>query len=277
MMRAAVLTLALIAAALTAGPSHALQDAEPAAPAPEAQIAAALTEDVVEIRSNFAGAELVLYGAAVGLEPGDDIAVVVRGPVRDIRVMRRQRVLGVWVNADPVRFEEVAGYYAVASTRPLAEFATFSALRRNRIGMEHVRLSSPETERIETRFGVAGVVVSDIGAAIVDYRSAVVRNKARDALYVEAPGGVEVLEGGLFRARVVLPPATPTGIYDADVYLFREGVPIAVRRTSLEVVKAGAERVIYDIAHERPLAYGLLAVLLAVIAGWLASVVMRRN
>lgn len=244
---------------------------------PEPQIAAALTENVVEIRSNFSGAELVLYGAAVGLTGGDDIAVVVRGPVRDLRVMRRQRVLGVWVNADPVRFEEVAGYYAVASTRPLAEFATFSALRRNRIGMDHVRLSAPESERIETRFGVAGVVVSDIGAEIVNYRTALVRNKARDALYVEAPGGVEILEAGLFRARVVLPPATPTGVYDADVYLFRDGVPIAVRRTSLEVVKGGTERAIYDLAHERPLAYGLLSVLLAVFAGWLAAFVMRRT
>lgn len=273
-MTARLWVIAILAAGLALADAPARAQAEPAAPEP--QIAAALTEDVVEIRSNFSGAELVLYGAAVGLEEGDDIAVVVRGPARDLRVMRRERVLGVWVNADPVRFEEVEGYYAVASTRPLAQFATFSALRRNRIGMEHVRLSAPESERIETRFGVAGVVVSDIGDAIVDYRAALVRNKAREALYVEAPGGVEILEAGLFRARVVLPPATPTGVYDADVYLFRDGVPIAVRRTSLEVVKGGVERAIYDLAHDRPLAYGLLSVLLAVFAGWLAAFVMRR-
>jgi uncharacterized protein (TIGR02186 family) len=273
-MTARLWVIAILAAGLVLADAPAHAQAEPAAPEP--QIAAALTENVVEIRSNFSGAELVLYGAAVGLEEGDDIAVVVRGPARDLRVMRRERVLGVWVNADPVVFEEVEGYYAVASTRPLAEFATFSALRRNRIGMEHVRLSAPESERIETRFGVAGVVVSDIGGAIVDYRAALVRNKAREALYVEAPGGVEILEAGLFRARVVLPPATPTGVYDADVYLFRDGVPIAVRRTSLEVVKGGVERAIYDLAHDRPLAYGLLSVLLAVFAGWLAAFVMRR-
>ena len=78
---------------------------------PPAQIAAALTEDVVEIRSTFAGAELTLYGASTGLQEGDDIVVAVRGPAGDLRVMQKRRVLGIWINTAPVRFEDVAGYY----------------------------------------------------------------------------------------------------------------------------------------------------------------------
>jgi len=244
---------------------------------PEAQIAAALTEDVVEIRSTFAGAELTLYGAAIGLQDGDDIVVAVRGPARDLRVMRKQRILGIWMNSAPIRFEEVSGYYAVASTRPLSEFAGFSALRRNQIGMDHVRLSSPEGIRRETLLGVPDVIVTDLGGEIVDYRAALVRNKARRGLYAEAPDGVEVLDGGLFRARVSLPPTTPTGAYNADVYLFRDGLPIATRRTELTVVKAGVERTIYDLAHDRPVVYAILAVIMALIAGWLAAAVTQRR
>ncbi|MGJ3231966.1 MAG: TIGR02186 family protein [Oceanicaulis sp.] len=267
--------LLILVALLCAGPALAQPDS--GADAPEARISAALTQDVVEIRSNFAGAELTLFGAAAGLEPGDDIVVVARGPRRDLRVMRKERVAGIWINAAPVRFEAAPSYYAVASTRPLDEFATFSALRRNSIGMDHLRLSAPETERTETRFGITDVRVSDLGGDIVDYRAAVVRNKARQGLYAEAPGGVEIIDNGLFAARVQLPPVTPTGVYDVEVYLFRNGEPIAQRGETLEVVKAGAERAIYGLAHDHPLVYGVLAVIMAALAGWIAAVFGRRQ
>ncbi|MEO1038826.1 MAG: TIGR02186 family protein [Pseudomonadota bacterium] len=266
--------LALLAA-LAAAPVFA--KAPPEGAPPETDIVAALTQEVVEIRSNFDGAELVLYGAARGLREGDDITVVVRGPERDLRVMRKQRSFGIWINRAPVRFESVPGYYAVAATRPLSEFATFTALRRNEIGADHLRLSAPETERTETRFGVADVRVSDLGAEIVDYRDAIIRAKADEGLIAERAGGVELLDGGLFRAQVILPPTTPVGEYAADVYLFRDGVPIASRRTTLNVQKAGVERAIYDLAHNQPALYGLLAVIFAALAGWAAAEVFRRR
>ncbi|MEQ8404196.1 MAG: TIGR02186 family protein [Oceanicaulis sp.] len=272
--------LAALLAFILAAPAaaqEAAQEAAPDAAPPQARISAALTQDVVEIRSNFAGAELTLFGAAVGLREGDDIVMVVRGPQRDLRVMRKERVAGIWVNAAPVRFEAVPSFYAVASTRPLDEFATFSALRRNSLGMEHLRLSAPETERTETRFGITDVRVSDLGGDIVDYRAAVVRNKARQDLYAEAAGGVEIIENGLFAARLYLPPVTPTGVYDAEVYLFRGGEPIARWSDTLEVAKAGAERAIYDLAHDHPLVYGVLAVIMAALAGWIAAVFGRRQ
>jgi uncharacterized protein (TIGR02186 family) len=247
------------------------QDGEP-------EIAAALTQDVVEIRSNFDGAELTLFGAATGLQDGDDIVVVVRGPETDLKVMKKRRVAGIWVNADPVRFEGVESLYAFGSTRPLREFATFSALRRNEIGTEHIHLPTPDIQRQETRFGVSGVTVSELGTEIIDYRSAIARNMARTGLYAQSPGEVERLEGGLFAARIQLPAATPTGQYRADVYLFRDGQPVATRSTELDVVKAGIERTIFNLAHNQPLLYGLLAVLMAILSGLAAAAINpRRN
>jgi uncharacterized protein (TIGR02186 family) len=261
--------LCLTAAGLAAADAHAA--------APTARIAAALTEDVVEIRSDFAGAELVVFGAAEGLEDSDHIIVAVRGPQRDLRVMKKRRVLGVWVNTAPVRFESVPAYYAVASTGPLQDIASFGALRRNRIGADHVRLSAPETERTETLLGVTGVTVSELGPEIVDYRDAVVRARGRLGLFAEDSDGVERLEGGLFIARLALPSGAPTGAYDVDVYLFRDGAPVAARRTGLTVVKAGVERAVFELAHGQPLAYGLLAVIMAVLAGWAAAAVGGRR
>ncbi len=268
-------TLLALSALLVAMPAMAQETAQENGP--PARIAAALTEDVVEIRSDFAGAPLTVFGAAEGLQEGDDIVVAVRGPARDLRVMKKERVLGIWVNSAPVRFENVASYYAVASTRPLSDFANFAALRRNGIGMAHLPLRAPDEERTETLLGVPGVRVSDLGAEIVDYRQAVVRNKTRQALYVEANSGVERLDGGLFIARLFLPSETPVGDYTIEVYLFRDGAPIASRQTELQVAKAGLERVLYDLAHERPILYGLLALIMAALSGWLAALVTRNR
>ena len=39
--------------------------------------------------------------------------------------------------------------------------------------------------------------------------------------------------------------------------------------------KVGLERLIYTLAHERPLIYGLLSLVIAIAAGWSASAVFR--
>ncbi|HAQ35824.1 MAG: hypothetical protein CMF74_09590 [Maricaulis sp.] len=246
------------------------------APAQGPAIVAALTQERVDIRSDFAGTQLILFGAAQGLRETDDIVIVVRGPRENLRVMRQGRVLGIWVNLAPVRFESVPSYYTVASTRPLSEVGAFSSLRREGIGLDHLRLDAPDTEHREIRFGVE-VTVSDIGAEIAEYRAAIARNRRRDELFAETDQGVELLDGGLFRAKVSLPPRTPVGDYTVDVYLFRNGRAVADRTITLEVRKAGLERIIFEFAHAYSWLYGLVCAALAVLFGWAAAAVFNRR
>lgn len=240
------------------------------------RVVAALSQEVVEIRSDFDGAEIILFGAVTNMDEGDDLVIVVRGPQTDLRVMRKERTFGIWINRAPVRFENVPSYYSVASTRPLADIGGFSALRREGIGLQHLRLSAPESERTEIRLGVE-VTVSEIGEDVIEYRNAISRNRRRDALFAETTTGVQMLEGGLFRANVALPPATPVGDYEADVYLFRNGNAIATGSVALEVRKAGIERIIYNFAHTYGWLYGLVAVALALLFGWGAAAIFGRR
>jgi uncharacterized protein (TIGR02186 family) len=252
------------------------QPATDETPPPLPRVVAALSQEEVEIRSDFAGAEIILFGAVTNMETSDDLVIVVRGPQTDLRVMRKERTFGIWINRAPVRFESVPSYYSVASTRPLQDVGGFSALRREGIGLEHLRLSAPETERDEVRLGVE-VTVSDIGNEIIEYREAISRNRQRDALFAETAAGVEILEGGLFRATVALPPATPVGDYTADVYLFRDGRAVASGSVALEVNKAGMERIVYNFAHEHGWLYGLVSVALALLFGWGAAAIFNRR
>lgn len=224
-------------------------------------IMAALTQETIEIREDFSGAELILYGATRGLTIEDEIVVVLRGPDQDLRVMQRQRNFGIWVNTAPREFTGVPSYYSIASTRAIDEIAEPAALQRNGIGLQQILAPPNQTETEESRA----------------YREAIERSGSRDKVYFNAPRGVEVLDGGLFRATLVLPPKIPVGTYDAEVYLFRDGRPVASRTTSLRVVKAGFERWIYDLAHDWPLFYGILCVILAALAGYAAAAAFNRR
>ena len=246
-------------------------------------IVAALTHETVEIREDFTGQELVLYGATRGLTIQDEIVVVLRGPEYDLRVMRKERNFGVWVNADPLVFADVPSYYAIATSLPLANIASDEELAESRIGLPSLFARQPvDRSAVATAPGEApGFQMAEspgpTDPEVLPYLQAIARAGERQALYAEAQRGVEVLDGGLFRATVSLPPLTPVGDYVADVYLFRGGRVIASRSAALRVEKAGLERFIYDLAQDRPWLYGLVCVFLAVLAGYIADVIFNRR
>lgn len=257
-----------------------------AAPAPERsaatarqiRVAAALTDARVMIDSSFRGASIVLYGAV--FNPTDapaDVVVVVRGPDGPVRLVKKTRNMGVWLNSRPVLFEGAPGFYMTASTRPLSDIADFGQLRRLGVGLNHLRINAPQESRTVTRYGVRDVVVSRLGEDYLDYRRAVIRLREASALYDTDPDGVEFVDTGLFRAEVELPSVAPTGQYHAEVWLFQQGEPVSVSNLTLTVEKVGIERDVYEFAHRRPWSYGLLCVLLAAFTGWAASRLFRRD
>ena len=256
------------------------------APAPERSIdpldqlrvAAALTDARVEVDSSFRGASIVLYGAVFNpTEDPTDVVVVVRGPDAPVRLVKKTRNLGVWLNSRPVLFEGAPGFYMTASTRPLSDIAGFGQLRRLGVGVDHLRINAPEESRTVTRYGVRDVVISRLGEDYLEWRRAVIRLREAAQLYNTDPEGVRFVDQGLFRAEVELPSTAPTGEYHAEVWLFREGQPAGVSNLTLRVEKVGIERDIYEFAHRRPWTYGILCVLLAAGIGYLASRIFGRR
>ncbi|MDB5441770.1 MAG: hypothetical protein JWP73_146 [Phenylobacterium sp.] len=250
----------------------------PAAAPPPALISAALTETNVHVSSDFRGARLVLYGAVFDpLDRRSDVVVLVRGPEQPVRIARKVRVAGLWLNSRPVVFQGAPGFYIAASTRPLDDIARFGTLRRLGAGVDHLPMHAPAEQRTETRYGVRDVVVSALGADYLDWRRAVVRLKAREGLYAEDDHGVRFVDHGLFRAEIALPAEAPIGTYEARILLFQGGQPVSERVRTLTVKQVGVERALYLWAHRRPWSYGLAAMAFALAAGWAASSVLRRD
>jgi uncharacterized protein (TIGR02186 family) len=88
---------------------------------------------------------------------------------------------------------------------------------------------------------------------------------------------VQFLSGSLFRTTIALPSNLPSGTYDVSVYLFRGKQIVTAFSTPLRIDKTGVERFLFKFANELPWAYGLVAVLMAGLAGWASALVFRQR
>lgn len=228
--------------------------------AQEAPLVADVSENLVAITTGFTGKEVLLFGATDG--PGD-IAIVVKGPLRDMTIRKKGRFGPIWINADAVTFRDVPSFYRVASSRPLEEFAPPNLLSRFQIGSENIRLEPVGETKLSTE-------------DLADYRKALVRLKTGAQIYDEGLGSVNTASNRLFRTRILFPANVPTGTYFVEVYLFRNGTVAAAEIVPFNISKIGFGADVYDFAHDFGPIYGLLAILLAVGAGWAASAAFRR-
>lgn len=227
---------------------------------PARALVADLSEHLIAITTGFTGDEVVLFGAVE--EPGD-VVVMVRGPTETIVVRRKERFLGIWVNRASARFERAPSYYAVAASRPLEEIASPSILDRHDIGLEYLDLRPVNRDSMDDD-------------EIASFRESLIRRKQFAGTYGIEIEPVSFLGSRLFRTRLAFPDNVPTGQYLVSVFLLSDGNVTAAQTTPLSVRKVGVGAEIFLFAHGSPALYGILAILVAITVGWLASLPFRR-
>lgn len=201
----------------------------------------------------------MLFGAIDG---DGDVVVVVRGPENKELVRRKARKFGVWMNDREMPLSGVPAYYAVAANRPLDQIMPSRSMSRHQIGADNLRIIPPEdADPAEAR----------------QFRDALIRTKQRAGLYTEKPERVLFLGNRLFRTDLWFPANAPVGRYIVQVFLIRNGEVASAEITPLIVSKVGFEAGVYNFAQRYALAYGVLAILIAAVAGWIASAMFRKG
>jgi uncharacterized protein (TIGR02186 family) len=259
-MRVALLLATVLTASLAAGTSALAE-----------RLVVSLSTHRVLVTSNFIGEQIVLFGtverdaATVPRRGGYDLVVTVTGPRETLVTRRKERVIGIWVNMDSRTFVKVPSYLAVLASKPLDRIAAPETLRRLQIGLENTLL--PQQIGVD----VADVVRDD------PFRAAFLRLKSERGLYREEPNAATFLTGNLFRATIPLPADVPIGNYEVDIKLFADGTMIARTASALEIIKAGFEQFVVSAARDHALGYGLATAAMALMTGWFASIIFRRD
>jgi len=221
----------------------------------------------VEIRYTFAGAELLLFGAIVypsGRVPRKppDVVVVVKGPAEPIIVREKQRIAGIWMNADSSRFRSAPAFYSVASSKPISKLVDERTAAIYELGVHNLQLS-PGTTALPDK-------ARRFEAGLLDLRE-------RSRLYSENPKGVEISGGVLYRATISIPSQVPVGTYTAETFLVDDRQVVAAATRDIEIGKSGFERFVALAARRHSALYGLFAVLLSLGLGWSAAAAFRRR
>jgi Putative transmembrane protein (Alph_Pro_TM). len=220
-----------------------------------------VSQHEVDLQQGFTGTELLLFGAILTPEGSRaaqdyDIVVVLKGPTQSVVLREKQKVAGIWINAASTELRSAPSYYAIASTRPIADIVDEKTAAIYELGLKWLQLSpigaiDPEEQ---ARFA----------AGLVDLNR-------RNGLYREGEGSVKVSEQVLYQARIALPSRVPTGIYTAETFAISDGRVVASASSTVEVRKTGLELAIAEFSDDYGFFYGLLAVFVSVAMGWLAG------
>jgi uncharacterized protein (TIGR02186 family) len=236
-----------------------------AAPLRAEEVVLGLSQDQVSISTNFDGSEIILYGAIkreepIAQEPPLQVIVTISGPLEPITVRRKDRILGIWVNADSLNVSAAPSFYAIATSAPWEEVLNEADDLRHTISIPRAIRSIGAWSQV---------------ANPQAFINALIRIRMNNGLYVLDEGAVDLKEATLFNTAIQMPANLTEGEYATRIFLTRGGRVVSHYETSIDVRKVGLERWLFNLSRQQPLVYGLLSLAIAIAAGWGASAAFR--
>ena len=228
------------------------------------EIVSGVSQSGVSITTNFDGASILVYGAALRDRPAPtwplmEVIITVEGPSTPLMIRKKDYVAGIWLNRGSVKITAAPSFYAVASTKAVADI-----LLPSEDAKYHITI--PQT--IDTAAAPS--------ADQTPYIEALQRIRQASGSFVLAPESVLLLRQALFRTDISLPANLVEGPYKVRIFLTRGGEVTDMQESQIDVQKAGVERTLYRLAMEQPLIYGVLSLLMAMLAGWGAQELFKR-
>lgn len=231
---------------------------------------ASLSADKIYITSNFTGAELTLFGAierdagTIARSGNYEVVVTVRGPRGSVVVRQKRRWGIMWLNLNQRKYIVVPSFISVLSSHPLEAIASPELRSKLRLGVDNLVVAQADKAK-------------DFDSEEPEFRAALIRLRREQQLFGEDGKAVSFFGSNLFRTSISLPGGAPLGNYDVDAVLLADGVPLAKTSAAFTVIKSGVEQTITAASRGEALAYGLATGALALLLGWLATVIFRRD
>ena len=238
------------------------------------QLVTGLTNETVFITSDFNGTELVIFGTINDMQKpaGDtgeeitleryDVVIVMEGPKEPGIVRKKQRAAGIWINKENVEFGDIPSSYLMQTSADMEKPGFDDALKVLQVGFDHMSMGE-----------ISNVVTQ---SETTEFRQAIIRLKMANQLYRQNVG-VEFLGDNLFRARIQIPPLVPVGIHQVRSYLLLDNELVSGSTHAINVRKTGFEQATYSFSRNYGYLYGIICVIIAMLTGWLSSVIFRRD
>ncbi len=222
-----------------------------------APLISGISTNEINIDTKFKGAQILLFGAK-----GDagNIVITVRGPKKNFMVTKKQKILAVWYNGARINFENSYSFFSIFSTFNNGEIQE-DIMSDLELGKDFLEFSTNNK-------------ISDKNNN--DFKAQLIEKMEKNNLYNNNVSKVEFLDETLFKVMLNFPKNIVRGIYTVELYLIKENTLISFQSIPIYVNQIGISAKISDFAIQQDMIYGIIAVMLALIVGWLANYIFAR-
>jgi len=219
-----------------------------------------ISDDNIKIETNFIGKEVIIFGI---LNDDQDTILTIKGPEKNAVIQKKERILGFWFNTKQITYNQIPSIFFIASSNNIEDILPASTIIKEELSFNYLL----ENKTSQRNF------ISDV--SLDTWKDNFVRIKKSKNLFKEY--NVENIDNKLFQTRIFFPAKSIPGEYKVNVYQIENNLILNNKEKIITLKKSGIGSQIYNFAHKNAAAYGLFAIIFAVLSGFLAATLFRRS
>ena len=219
-----------------------------------------ISENNIKIETNFIGKEVIIFGI---LNDDQETIMTIKGPEKNALIQKKERILGFWFNTKKITYNQIPSIFFIASSNEIEDILPTSTIIKEELSFDYLL----ENKTSQRNF------ISDI--SLDTWKSNFVRIKKNKNLFKEYE--IENIDNKLFQTRIFFPTKSIPGEYKVNVYQIKDNLILNNKEKVITLKKSGIGNQIYNFAHKNAAAYGLFAIIFAVLSGFLAATLFRRS
>lgn len=215
-----------------------------------------IAPEQIPIGLTYHGARIVISGESL---PGEELLLKITTPPADAHLRFLGKAAGlVWMKMGSMEFKNVPLAYLLYSSKPVDQIMAPAAQQENHVGYESLKAASQ--------------VISSAGE--VDrqqWLGEFIKLKESEHLYQIREGAIHLTPGASgvsYRLESDWPYQAAPGDYLVEVLAVRDGRVVNQAATTLKVAQAGIVAQISNLAFHNSAVYGIMAILVAMVAGF---------
>ena len=219
-----------------------------------------ISENNIKIETNFIGKEVIIFGI---LNDDQETIMTIKGPEKNAVIQKKERILGFWFNTKKIIYNEIPSIFFIASSNNIKDILPASSIIKNELSFNYLL----EKKTSQRNF------ISDV--SLDAWKNNFVRIKKSKNLFKEY--NIEKIDNKLFQTRIFFPAKSIPGEYKVNVYQIQNNLILNNKEKIITLKKSGVGSQIYNFAHNNAAAYGLFAIIFAIMSGFLAATLFRRS
>ncbi len=218
-----------------------------------------LSEDNIEIKTDFDGKEIIIFGL---LQDGHDALLTIKGPPSKMKIQKKERYFGVWINNKQITYRKIPTLFFLSSSSKINKILPESIQTNDDLNFDKILNNKTFNQNF--------IFDSDQST----WNENFVRIKKKQLFYKEFE--MKIFKDKLFQTSVFFPPNTIPGVYNVDIYYIKNKSILNKDQKKIIVKKTGIGSDIYEFANNNAATYGVFVIIFSILSGLIAATLFRR-